>query len=484
MTTANPQHVRSGALARGWHDFRHWRRARPFWGGLLTLIAGLEIFGSTQMKLDGLSFQMGPTGFLSWLIPTILVACGLLMWFTPQQRMFYAIVGSMTAVFSLIAVNLGGFFIGLLLGMVGGALGFAWVPSRSPAPVDEADRTEAVAGDPAASPDETPARSSDDQLDGDDSTAPVTDALPKPRNPMSQPEPVEPPAGQGPSRSQRDTGLLAITLVLLSVSAIGLVTTRAASPAQAAPCLPSVTPSAPAGKPSPGPSGSPTPKPGADDDGNLLTDIIDGIVGLFGGGNNKKPEAAPTPTAVAPTLGPDGKPLPTPPVGRPGACPTKPEPADPAPPAGVKRLAPAPGQPLVAKKPSLLTGSKVTMRNLKIDGIVKLPTAGGGTTEVLQFSMSEAVTDDFLLQVPGPAGKTMRFQTPALTVRGDVKFYASRFVGWIGPLKLTLTPSSPVPPNGIPLTLPKISFDKPEMQLVFVNSDILTGRPSLNVSLG
>jgi hypothetical protein len=57
-------------------------------------------------------------------------------------------------------------------------------------------------------------------------------------------------------------------------------------------------------------------------------------------------------------------------------------------------------------------------------------------------------------------------------------------VGWIGPLKLTLTPSSPVPPNGIPLTLSKISFTKPEMQLVFVNSNILTGRPSLNVSLG
>ncbi|HEY0699914.1 MAG TPA: DUF6114 domain-containing protein, partial [Micromonospora sp.] len=124
MTTANPQHARSGGSGGRWRAFRRWRRSRPFWGGLLTVLAGLEIFATTQLSLNGLSFQMGPTGFLSWLIPTILVACGLFLWFTPQHRMFYAVIGAMTAVFSLIGVNLGGFFVGLLLGMVGGALGF------------------------------------------------------------------------------------------------------------------------------------------------------------------------------------------------------------------------------------------------------------------------------------------------------------------------------------------------------------------------
>jgi len=90
---------------------------------------------------------MGPTGYLSWLIPAVLIACGMLMWFTPQQRMFYAVVAVVTAVFSLIGVNLGGFFIGMLLGLVGGALGFAWVPPRvadapvrPPRPVDSVER--------------------------------------------------------------------------------------------------------------------------------------------------------------------------------------------------------------------------------------------------------------------------------------------------------------------------------------------------------
>jgi hypothetical protein len=116
----------------GWYGFRRWRRARPFWGGLLTALAGLEIFGTTQMSLSGLTFQMGPTGFLSWLIPAILVTCGLLIWFRPQQRIFYAVVAAVTALFSLIGVNLGGFFLGLMLGAVGSALGFAWVPGAAP----------------------------------------------------------------------------------------------------------------------------------------------------------------------------------------------------------------------------------------------------------------------------------------------------------------------------------------------------------------
>ena len=132
MTTAEPQHARGGRPREAWRGLRRWRRTRPFWGGLLTALAGLEIFGTSQMSLGGLSFQMGPTGFLAWLIPTILVTCGLLMWFRPQHRILYAVVAAVTTLFSLIGVNLGGFFVGLLLGLVGSALGFAWVPDPHP----------------------------------------------------------------------------------------------------------------------------------------------------------------------------------------------------------------------------------------------------------------------------------------------------------------------------------------------------------------
>jgi hypothetical protein len=133
VTTAEPQHARPGRLREAWHGFGSWRRTRPFWGGLLTTLAGVEIFGTTQMSLRGLSFQMGPTGFLSWLVPAILVTCGQLMWFRLQDRILYAVVAAVTALYSLIGVNLGGFFVGLLLGIVGSALGFAWLPDPHPA---------------------------------------------------------------------------------------------------------------------------------------------------------------------------------------------------------------------------------------------------------------------------------------------------------------------------------------------------------------
>jgi len=62
------------------------------------------------------------------LIGGLLVACGMLVWFHPAQRVFYAIAGVLLAVVSFIATNLGGFFVGMLLGVTGGSLSFGWAP--------------------------------------------------------------------------------------------------------------------------------------------------------------------------------------------------------------------------------------------------------------------------------------------------------------------------------------------------------------------
>ncbi|MEV0723315.1 DUF6114 domain-containing protein [Micromonospora purpureochromogenes] len=167
MDNGEPRNARPERL-RDLRGFRRWRRTRPFWGGLFTALAGLQIFGTTQMSLGGLALQMGPTGFLSWLIPTILVTCGLLIWFKPPHRVLYAVVAAVTALFSLIGVNLGGFFVGLLLGLVGSALGFAWTPDTPPSappasepageagtrdePADDASRPDEAAGGRTARP--------------------------------------------------------------------------------------------------------------------------------------------------------------------------------------------------------------------------------------------------------------------------------------------------------------------------------------------
>ncbi|MEV4758852.1 DUF6114 domain-containing protein [Micromonospora sp. NPDC049559] len=483
MTTASPQHARPGALAAGRLAFRRWRRSRPFWGGLFTALGGLEIFGTTQMSLGGLTFQMGPTGFLSWLIPTILVACGMLMWFTPQQRMFYAIVGAMTAVFSLIAVNLGGFFLGLLLGMLGGGLGFAWVPARTPTPPAGSEEPEPVTATEWPGPDPAPATRPPEPVAGERRPEP------DPGTATERPEPAAPVGGTEPAGP--DPRLLGVILLVSGLAIAGLVTLDRAAPAQAAPCPPAVGASPPASRPVPGgttasPSASPSATPGgrSGDGGGLLGDIVDGIGDglhrLLGGGNEPQ---APAPTATPPAVRPAGSPTPAPsvPSGRPiprtGAC--APGAASPTPSGSataVPLIDPPADQPYVNKVPSLMTGTKVTMYGLRLNGIVELPKKGGGTVRALDFGMTRAVTDNFALKVPGPADRSQLLRSSALSVEGDVHFYTSRFSGkFLGVAPLTLTPDQPIPPDGIPLTVPvPVVFTDPEIDLVFVNCHTLT----------
>ena len=114
--------------------FRRWRRTCPFWGGFLLLLAGIElllipligIFIHGAVKLV---VYIGIGGVFGVLLGVLLIACGLLLWLNPAYRTFYAIAGVLLAALSFIASNLGGFFIGMLLGIIGGSMGFGWTPS-------------------------------------------------------------------------------------------------------------------------------------------------------------------------------------------------------------------------------------------------------------------------------------------------------------------------------------------------------------------
>ncbi|MGA5298469.1 DUF6114 domain-containing protein [Nucisporomicrobium flavum] len=127
--------------------FRHWRRSRPFWGGLLLVLAGLELFLSANLTLGDLQVHFGPQGFLSYLLPLMLMLCGVLTWVSPAQRLFYGILGLLTAVYSLIGLNFGGFGFGMLLGIFGGALVLSWSPAR-PQPEAQTPAGGAHTGDP------------------------------------------------------------------------------------------------------------------------------------------------------------------------------------------------------------------------------------------------------------------------------------------------------------------------------------------------
>jgi hypothetical protein len=107
--------------------FRTWRRGRPFIPGLCILLAGLEIYWAPHSTVGKL-LSMGLPGISSLFIPIFLVVFAITIWFFPTYRVFSGIAAILLALLSLVATNLGGFFIGFLLAMLGGAFTVAWTP--------------------------------------------------------------------------------------------------------------------------------------------------------------------------------------------------------------------------------------------------------------------------------------------------------------------------------------------------------------------
>jgi hypothetical protein len=117
--------------------FGAWRRSRPFVGGLLTVLAGIEMFFSGQLDIGKIHVQVGIEGFQATIIPILLVVLGLLVVLMPAHRIFYGVISLVVSVYSLIGDNLGGFFVGMLLGAVGGVMIVSWMPKKGGTPDTE-----------------------------------------------------------------------------------------------------------------------------------------------------------------------------------------------------------------------------------------------------------------------------------------------------------------------------------------------------------
>ena len=125
-----PRHRRP-RLAR----WRAWRRSRPFWGGLLLILAGLELFAIplSGVLIHGalkLVIYIGIGGVFGVLIGAMLIVAGLMTWLNATHKTFYSIAGIVLGIVSFPASNLGGLFLGMLLAIIGGAIAFAWTPIR------------------------------------------------------------------------------------------------------------------------------------------------------------------------------------------------------------------------------------------------------------------------------------------------------------------------------------------------------------------
>ncbi|MGW1774510.1 DUF6114 domain-containing protein [Streptomyces sp. NPDC002104] len=106
---------------------RAWRRTRPFWGGLLVILGGTELLLVPLSPLTVL-VSLGLGGIAAIGIGLALIAAGLFLWLLPQTRAYVSIHALLLSVLSFVATNLGGFLVGMLLGIAGSALAFGWTP--------------------------------------------------------------------------------------------------------------------------------------------------------------------------------------------------------------------------------------------------------------------------------------------------------------------------------------------------------------------
>jgi uncharacterized membrane protein len=113
--------------------FRAWRGSRPFWAGLFVMIGGVPImyFPYAHLTVGQLTIRMSTTaGAGSLIIGILLVVMGISLWFQKHVRTFAGTAAILLGLVSLPVSNFGGFVIGFLLALVGGALAIAWAPGE------------------------------------------------------------------------------------------------------------------------------------------------------------------------------------------------------------------------------------------------------------------------------------------------------------------------------------------------------------------
>ncbi|MGW7069770.1 DUF6114 domain-containing protein [Streptomyces sp. NPDC054855] len=106
---------------------RRWRRTRPFWGGLLLILGGAELLLVPLSPLTVL-VSLGLGGLAAIGIGLALIAAGIFLWLLPHAHHYVSVNALILSVLSFAATNLGGFLVGMALGIVGSAMGFGWTP--------------------------------------------------------------------------------------------------------------------------------------------------------------------------------------------------------------------------------------------------------------------------------------------------------------------------------------------------------------------
>ncbi|WP_418057744.1 DUF6114 domain-containing protein [Pimelobacter simplex] len=137
-------------LGAGRRGFRTFRRTRPFWGGLWCVLAGAWLVRSMYFSFV-LAVSGGWSYSAGYILGGALVLFGLVAWFAPHYRGLVGIMAVLLALGAFVSVNLGGYLVGSVLGILGGSMIWAWGEKR-PRRVRGGRRRATTTTTPTASP--------------------------------------------------------------------------------------------------------------------------------------------------------------------------------------------------------------------------------------------------------------------------------------------------------------------------------------------
>jgi hypothetical protein len=425
---------------------RRWRRSRPFWGGLLLVLSGLELLALplTGVLVKGqikLVIYIGIGGVFGVLIGILLIAAGIVLWVNPTHRVFYGIAGIVLGIISFPASNLGGFVLGMLLAIVGGALAFAWVPAE-PGSVDTAPSGRAVDDAPASRADDDASAGQAHDASGDrDGRGREPSAglglVTEPRAEWEGTATIAEEAVPGSDGGALHVGDVAGRHRTLAVAAMpallvaGMLGTsgvaKAASTQPAGNCILGII-CLPSASPTPTPSGSaPTPAPTASSSPSApASPAPTPSVGQSG---TAAPSATPTPaTSASASPSPSG-------TSTSGAAAKGKKAAE--------KDAAAPSALTASAADSVLTAGSVTMTDFQYQGNVSIPVSGGTTEEMMEFTAGSAdLSGDVTVSVT-EGGLTTDTSSPTLGFSDGMTLYATRLCGKLfGALPVCFTPST------------------------------------------
>jgi len=113
---------------RLWYHIQCWCHQRPFWGACCVLLASLLIFSSPVCLLQT-GIIPPSTMWAGLLVGWLLLVMGLVELLAPSHALVAGAAGVVLSLLSLITA-LGGFGVGMLLGVIGSSCAVAWKPAR------------------------------------------------------------------------------------------------------------------------------------------------------------------------------------------------------------------------------------------------------------------------------------------------------------------------------------------------------------------